>query len=104
MLEPTLNLENSSTAFSSTFPAPSATANPAAAQDSKGKGKMSEQEVAKMEIKKLGWKGKNPPKSKLEVVLLSAYAMMKRKVISSPKDQVGIVIWNTVSPSLVESF
>ncbi|GAA5974908.1 hypothetical protein JCM5350_004498 [Sporobolomyces pararoseus] len=95
MLEPTLNLENSSTAFSSTFPAPSATANPAATQDSKGKGKMSEQEVAKMEIKKLGWKGKNPPKSKLEVVLLSAYAMMKRKVISSPKDQVGIVIWYT---------
>lgn len=94
MLAPTLNLDNSSGPPSS-FPPPSAT-HPNSKQDAKGKGKMAEQEAARTEIRKLGWKGKSPPKSKLEVVLLSVYAMMKRKVISSPKDQVGVVVWNTV--------
>ncbi|GJN91425.1 hypothetical protein Rhopal_004446-T1 [Rhodotorula paludigena] len=42
----------------------------------------------------VGWKGK-PAKSKMEECLRCAYAMMKRKVISSPKDYVGILIWNT---------
>ncbi|CEQ43197.1 SPOSA6832_05100, partial [Sporobolomyces salmonicolor] len=46
-------------------------------------------------INSLGWKGQDP-KSKMELVLRTAYAMMKRKVISSPKDLVGILIWNTV--------
>ncbi|GAA5939116.1 hypothetical protein JCM1841_003359 [Sporobolomyces salmonicolor] len=45
-------------------------------------------------INSLGWKGQDP-KSKMELVLRTAYAMMKRKVISSPKDLVGILIWNT---------
>lgn len=43
-----------------------------------------------------GSKGKHP-RSKLEVCLRCAYAMMKRKVISAPKDSVGIVVFNTVS-------
>lgn len=34
---------------------------------------------------------------KLEIVLRSAYAMMKRKVVSAPKDFIGIAIFNTVS-------
>ncbi|BGP33089.1 ATP-dependent DNA helicase II subunit 1 [Rhodotorula toruloides] len=42
------------------------------------------------------WKG-SPAKSKMEECLRAAYAMMKRKVIASPKDHVGIVIWNTAS-------
>ncbi|GAA6015830.1 hypothetical protein JCM11491_007201 [Sporobolomyces phaffii] len=96
MLSPSLDLDPS-TASTSTFPPPSATA--AATQDTKGKSKMSDEDVAKAEIKKLGWKGKSAPKSKAEVVLLAAYAMMKRKVISSPKDQVGILFWNTADTS-----
>lgn len=35
---------------------------------------------------------------KLEIVLRSAYAMMRRKVISAPKDFIGVAIFNTVSP------
>ncbi|BGP25558.1 ATP-dependent DNA helicase II subunit 1 [Rhodotorula toruloides] len=42
------------------------------------------------------WKGA-AAKSKMEECLRAAYAMMKRKVIASPKDHVGIVIWNTAS-------
>ncbi|GAA5919379.1 hypothetical protein JCM6882_004543 [Rhodosporidiobolus microsporus] len=42
----------------------------------------------------VAWKGK-PPRSKMEECLRAAYATMKRKVISSPKDLVGIVVWNT---------
>jgi hypothetical protein len=50
----------------------------------------------------LGWKGRDdgPPKdaqSKLELALRAALAMMKRKVISNPKDLFGIIIFNTVS-------
>ncbi|GAA5914205.1 uncharacterized protein JCM6883_000775 [Sporobolomyces salmoneus] len=93
MLEPSLNLELNAIP-PATFPAPSATSGAPppsnVKQDDEQKTKH-----AKNEIRKLGWKGKTPPKSKLEVVLLAAFAMMKRKVISSPKDQVGIVIWNT---------
>ncbi|GAA5867373.1 hypothetical protein JCM3774_003567, partial [Rhodotorula dairenensis] len=40
------------------------------------------------------WKGA-PAKSKLEECLRCVYAMMKRKVISSPKDLLGVLIWNT---------
>lgn len=36
-------------------------------------------------------------RSKLEVCLRCAYAMMKRKVISAPRDSIGIVVFNTVS-------
>lgn len=43
----------------------------------------------------VGWKG-GPAKSKMELCLRSAYAMMKRKVISAPKDSVGVLIFNTV--------
>lgn len=35
--------------------------------------------------------------SKLELTLRAALAMMKRKVISCPKDLVGIIVFNTVS-------
>ncbi|KAM0754970.1 Ku DNA-binding complex, Ku70 subunit [Meredithblackwellia eburnea MCA 4105] len=42
----------------------------------------------------VGWKGK-PARSKMELCLRSAFAMMKRKVFSAPKDSVGIVIFNT---------
>lgn len=41
------------------------------------------------------WQGP-PAKSKLEECLRCIYAMMKRKVISSPKDLIGILVWNTV--------
>ncbi|POY71002.1 ATP-dependent DNA helicase 2 subunit 1 [Rhodotorula taiwanensis] len=40
------------------------------------------------------WQGP-PAKSKLEECLRCIYAMMKRKVISSPKDLIGILVWNT---------
>ncbi|GAA6005858.1 hypothetical protein JCM10207_007252 [Rhodosporidiobolus poonsookiae] len=40
------------------------------------------------------YKGK-PATSKMEECLRCAYSMMKRKVISSPKDLVGIMVWNT---------
>lgn len=49
---------------------------------------------------KFGWKGK-PATSKMEACLRTAYAMMKRKVFSAPKDCVGIVIFNTASPSIL---
>lgn len=44
----------------------------------------------------LGWKGA-PARSKLELSLRCAWAMMRRKVISAPKDSIGVVIFNTVS-------
>jgi len=88
MLEPNLDFESSTAA--STFPPPSATA-PLPTQT------QGDRKEVIAEIKKLGWNGKTAPKCKMEVVLMAAYAMMKRKVISSPKDQVGILVWNTVS-------
>ncbi|GAA5867392.1 hypothetical protein JCM8547_003331 [Rhodosporidiobolus lusitaniae] len=42
----------------------------------------------------VSWKGK-PARSKMEQCLRAVYATMKRKVISSPKDLVGIIIYNT---------
>lgn len=50
----------------------------------------------------LGWKGRENVKakdaqSKMELALRAALAMMKRKVISNPKDLFGIVVFNTVS-------
>ncbi|KAK4703670.1 ATP-dependent DNA helicase 2 subunit 1, partial [Phenoliferia sp. Uapishka_3] len=49
------------------------------------------------------WKGQ-AARSKMEIVLRAAYAMMKRKVISAPKDSVGILIYNTAaSQSIGES-
>ncbi|GAA5824381.1 hypothetical protein JCM11251_000398 [Rhodosporidiobolus azoricus] len=42
----------------------------------------------------VAWNGK-PARSKMEECLRAAYATMKRKVISAPKDLVGIVVWNT---------
>ncbi|ORY89587.1 SPOC like C-terminal domain-containing protein [Leucosporidium creatinivorum] len=42
----------------------------------------------------LGWKGKDA-QSKMELALRAALAVMKRKVISNPKDLVGIIIFNT---------
>ncbi|KAK4054102.1 ATP-dependent DNA helicase II subunit 1 [Microbotryomycetes sp. JL201] len=47
----------------------------------------------------LGWKGKEPAKSKMELCLRCALAMMRRKVISSPKDKIGILIYNTATTS-----
>jgi ATP-dependent DNA helicase 2 subunit 1 len=47
------------------------------------------------QTKEIAWKGA-PAKSKLEECLRCVYAMMKRKVISSPKDLLGVLIWNTV--------
>lgn len=44
----------------------------------------------------VGYKGP-PAKSKMEVALRSVYAMMKRKVISAPKDVMGVLIFGTVS-------
>ncbi|KWU42341.1 Ku DNA-binding complex, Ku70 subunit [Rhodotorula sp. JG-1b] len=46
------------------------------------------------QTKEIVWKGA-PAKSKLEECLRCVYAMMKRKVISSPKDLLGVLIWNT---------
>ena len=54
------------------------------------------------QTKEIVWKGA-PAKSKLEECLRCVYAMMKRKVISSPKDLLGVLIWNTVR-SFVCSF
>lgn len=47
---------------------------------------------------------KSTAKSKMEVTLRTAYAMLKRKVISAPKDMIGILIFNTVGdrPSTFE--
>lgn len=45
----------------------------------------------------LGWKGSADAQSKMELALRAALAMMKRKVISCPKDLVGIIVTNTVS-------
>ncbi|GAA5993494.1 hypothetical protein JCM11641_000840 [Rhodosporidiobolus odoratus] len=42
----------------------------------------------------VGWKGQ-PAKSKMEECLRAVYATMKRRVVSSPKDLVGVLIWNT---------
>ncbi|GAA5853409.1 hypothetical protein JCM5353_004719 [Sporobolomyces roseus] len=86
MLEPNLDFESSTAP--ATFPPPSATA-PLPTQT------QGDRKEVIAEIRKLGWNGKTAPKCKLEVVLMAAYAMMKRKVISSPKDQVGILVWNT---------
>ncbi|TNY22223.1 SPOC like C-terminal domain-containing protein [Rhodotorula diobovata] len=41
----------------------------------------------------LDWNGP-PARSKMEECLRCAYAMMRRRVISSPKDLVSIMIWN----------
>ncbi|GAA6056456.1 hypothetical protein JCM3770_007477 [Rhodotorula araucariae] len=60
-----------------TQPTPTSSARPSATQSSA-----------------ISWKGL-PPKSKMEECLRCAYAMMKRKVISSPKDYVSIIVWNT---------
>lgn len=49
-------------------------------------------------INSIAYQG-NPPKSKMEICLRAAYAMSKRKIISSPKDLFGILIFNTVSTS-----
>jgi len=92
MLEPSLDFESSTAP--ATFPPPSATA-PLPTQT------QGDRKEVIAEIRKLGWNGKTAPKCKLEVVLMAAYAMMKRKVISSPKDQVGILVWNTVSHSSI---
>ncbi|GAA6040072.1 hypothetical protein JCM8097_004767 [Rhodosporidiobolus ruineniae] len=51
----------------------------------------------------VAWKGK-PARSKMEVCLRAAYSIMKRKVVSSPKDLVGILIWNTNESKGGESF
>ncbi|GAA5875181.1 hypothetical protein JCM1840_007274 [Sporobolomyces johnsonii] len=77
MLAPTLD-PSSSTQLDPSAPTPSSTAT----------------QSTREAINSLGWKGKDP-KSKMELVLRTAYAMMKRKVISSPKDLVGILVWNT---------
>lgn len=45
----------------------------------------------------LSWKGKQDAQSKMELALRAGLAMMKRKVISCPKDLVGIIVINTVS-------
>jgi ATP-dependent DNA helicase 2 subunit 1 len=44
---------------------------------------------------KLNWIGR-PAKSKLELTLRCALALMRRKIISAPKDKVAIVLYNTV--------
>ncbi|GAA5936364.1 uncharacterized protein JCM15063_001867 [Sporobolomyces koalae] len=104
MLEPTLDFDPipSATFTAPTATAPTATDDGSAKGKAKGKGKLSEEDIAKQEIKKLRLKDKDRPASKMEIVLLAAYAMMKRKVISSPKDQVGIVIWNTAATDNTE--
>lgn len=43
------------------------------------------------------WQGR-PARSKMEECLRCVYAMMRRKVISSPKDLIGVLVWNTVRP------
>ncbi|BGP41099.1 ATP-dependent DNA helicase II subunit 1 [Rhodotorula kratochvilovae] len=50
----------------------------------------------------VGWKGP-PAKSKMEECLRCAYAMMKRKVVSSPKDFVSILVWNTESKGTTDT-
>ncbi|GAA6064690.1 hypothetical protein JCM10212_002408 [Sporobolomyces blumeae] len=83
MLAPTLDFDRPASELASTFdpsqPPPS----------------QAQVDKARAEIKAMSWPGRRMPTSKLEVVLLSAFAMIKRKIISSPKDQVGILIWNT---------
>ncbi len=37
-----------------------------------------------------------PAQSKMEVVLRYVYAMMRRKITSSPKDQIGVYMYHTV--------
>ncbi|GAA5988311.1 hypothetical protein JCM10908_002158 [Rhodotorula pacifica] len=66
-----------STSTAAQPPPPSATPRPAPTQTSA-----------------ITWKGA-PARSKLEECLRCVYAMMKRKVISSPKDLLGVLIWNT---------
>ncbi|GAA5847451.1 hypothetical protein JCM9279_000488 [Rhodotorula babjevae] len=50
----------------------------------------------------LDWSGP-PAKSKMEECLRCAYAMMRRRVISSPKDLVSILIWNCDSKGTGET-
>ncbi|KAI5476030.1 ATP-dependent DNA helicase 2 subunit 1 [Pseudohyphozyma bogoriensis] len=40
-----------------------------------------------------GWT--SPPKSKMEAALRAVYAVCKKKIISSPKDSIGVLVWNT---------
>ena len=42
-----------------------------------------------------GWKGEEPSCT-LVLALRCAYAMMKRKVNSAPKDKIGVCVFNTV--------
>lgn len=42
------------------------------------------------------WEGV-PARSKTEVVLRYIYAMMRRKIFSSPKDQIGVYMYHVVS-------
>ncbi|SGY13545.1 BQ5605_C010g05891 [Microbotryum silenes-dioicae] len=44
---------------------------------------------------KLGWKDKPDATTKLQACLRSAYAMMRRKAQSAPRDCIGIMIFNT---------
>ncbi|SCV69904.1 BQ2448_1298 [Microbotryum intermedium] len=44
---------------------------------------------------KLGWKDKPDATTKLQACLRSAYAMMRRKAQSAPRDRIGIMIFNT---------
>jgi len=48
----------------------------------------------------LGWKG-GPATSKMELSLRCAWAVMRKKVISAPKDLIGVLIFNTVSGTRV---
>ncbi|KAK4054319.1 ATP-dependent DNA helicase II subunit 1 [Microbotryomycetes sp. JL221] len=47
----------------------------------------------------LGWKSKRPAQTKMELCLRCALAMMRRKVISSPKDKIGVMVFNTATSS-----
>ena len=47
---------------------------------------------------KLNWIGR-PAKSKMELTLRCALALMRRKIISAPRDKVAVVVYNFVSAS-----
>lgn len=78
MLAPMLSPASSSSSSTQAGPTPSGSVRPSATQS-------------------LDWNGP-PARSKMEECLRCAYAMMRRRVISSPKDLVSIMIWNCVRP------
>lgn len=70
--------------------------------DTSQRGSLKSPPGALSQTAQLGWKGREgaigkDAQSKMELALRAALAMMKRKVISNPKDLVGIVVFNTVS-------